>query len=525
MSGERLLDLSERWFRLLERLYPPDFSDNMGTAVVETYRDRARDALRRGGVLRLAALWVRALVDSVRNGAGERARPAVRWRRSGNWGRDAELATRRLLRAPALVLAVVGTLGVGLGLFAVVYTVVHKVLIEPLPYKEPGNLYFVWRDYRAFFDLGRGWLAGTDVAELQKAGGVIEDAAGLLRQLTTFAAREGADATEISVIVTSPNLFDLLGVQPVLGRGFAKEEGGPKRPPVIVLTNELWQRIGADRAILGTTVRLNGEPYTVIGVLPPKFGFVRNASLGPPQRADAYTTLNINLAQTNPSAGSYAGLVRARRGTSPQAVAAAVDAVGRVVDARDFKSKGLKLYPAGVAQDLVAGVRPALVVLGFAGILLVLVLMVNLASVLMARAAQREHEFAVSRALGANGSAVVRATLFEGGLLGLAGGAAAALAAVWGTRALVALAPLDLPRREAVVVDWPIAAIVIGLGTSVPWFVRSIRVSRSRMFAPWTKWSTTRFAASGSARSCCRASPSARCSWRRWVCSASCLVR
>ena len=464
MSRERLIDLSERWFRLLQRLYPPDFSDDMGTAVVETYRDRARDALKRGGIVRLAALWVRALVDSVRNGAGERARPAVLWRRGGHWGRDAELATRRLLRAPALVLAVVGTLGIGLGLFAVVYTVVQKVLIEPLPYKDPDDLYFVWRDYRAYFDLSRGWLGGTDVAELQKAGGVIEGASGLLRQLTTFSAREGADATEIAVMIASPNLFDLLGVQPVLGRGFARDETGPKRPPVIVLTHELWNRVGADRAILGTTVRLNGEPYTVIGVLPPKFGFVRNASLGPPQRADAYTTFNINLAETNPGQGSYAGLIRARRGTSPQAVASSVDAVGRLVDARDFKNKGLKLYPVGLKPDLVASIRPALVVLGFAGVLLVLVLMVNLASVLIARAAQREHEFAVSRALGANGAAVVRATLFEGGLLGLAGGVVATLAAVWGTRTLIALAPLDLPRREAVAVDWRIGATVIGLG-------------------------------------------------------------
>ena len=110
MSRERLLDLSEHWFRLLERLYPPDFSDNMGTAVVETYRDRAREALNRGGVLRLAALWVRALVDSVRNGAGERARPAVRWRRSGNWGRDAELATTAPppYELPALAPSVLG---------------------------------------------------------------------------------------------------------------------------------------------------------------------------------------------------------------------------------------------------------------------------------------------------------------------------------------------------------------------------------------------------------------------------------
>ena len=129
------------------------------------------------------------------------------------------------------MLAVVGTLGVGLGMFAVVYTVVHKVLIEPMPYQDPDNLYFVWRDYRAFFDLERGWLGGTDVAELQKTGGVIEEAAGLLRQLThVLLLAKGRTPTEISVIVTSPNLFDLLGVQPALGRGFAKEEGGPEAP-------------------------------------------------------------------------------------------------------------------------------------------------------------------------------------------------------------------------------------------------------------------------------------------------------
>jgi len=461
MTQPRMLHISERWFRLLQRLYPPDFRDEMGNAVVEAYMDRAHHSLQNGGNIHLVALWFRALVDSVRNGAGERVRPAVSWRRSGNWGRDAGLATRRLLRAPALVLAVVGTLGVGLGLFGVVYAVVHKVLVERLPYKDPGDLYFVWRDYR---DLRRGWLAGTDVAELQKAGGAIEDATGLQRQLRTFATRDGDDATEISVMVTSPNLFQLLGIQPALGRGFAKDEVGPKRPAVIVLTHELWNRIGGDPAILGRPVRLNGEPYTVIGIQPPKFGFVLNAGIGPPQRADAYITFGINLAETNPDRASFAGLIRARRGTSPQVVAAAVDAVGRLVDARDWQNKGLKLYPVGLKPDLVAAVRPALVVLGFAGVLLVLVLMVNLASVLVARASQREHEFAVSRALGANGGAVVRATLFEGGLLGLGGGAVAALAAFWGTRTLVALAPLDLPRREAIAVDWQIAAGVIGLG-------------------------------------------------------------
>src|SRR5262245_47425898 len=339
----------------------------------------------------------------------------------------------------------------GLGMFAVVYTVVQKILIDPMPYKHPDDLYFVWRDYGPIFDLNRGWLAGTDVAELQKAGGVIQDAVGLGRQLGTFSVLEGTDPTEIAVMVTSPNLFELLGVRPVLGRGFAPGEVGPGRPPLIVLTHALWNRLGADAAIVGTDVRLNGQPYTVIGVTPSSFAFVRNASLGPPQSVDAYTTFDLNLAETNPTGGSYAGLIRARRGTSPQVVTAAVDAVGRAIDARDFKSRGLKLYPVGLKPDLVSRIRPALLVLAFAGVFLVLVLMVNLASVLLARSAQREHEFAVSRALGANGIAVVRATLFEGGLLGLLGGVAGALAAIWGTRMLVTLAPLDLPRREGVI--------------------------------------------------------------------------
>jgi len=464
MKTDRLIEVSERWFRLLLRLYPADFRDEMGDAVVETYRDRARDAVNRGGVIRLAGVWVRAGADALRNGPGERARPAASWRRGGNWGRDVELATRRLMRSPGMVASMVATLTVGLGTFAVVFTVVLRILIDPMPYKDPDDLYFVWRDYGPILDMKRGWLSGTNVAELQKAGGVIDDAAALQRQLTTFSIREGAEPTEISVMATSPNLFDLLGVPPVLGRGFARNEGGPAGPPVIVLTYELWNRVGSDPGILGTVVRLNGQPYTVIGVMPRDFTFMRNASLGPPQRADAYTTLNVNLAQTNPRGGSFGGLVRARRGTSPQAVASAVDAIGRGIDVRDFQGRGLRLYPVGLKPDLVSRVRPALLVLGFAGAFMVLMLMVNLGSVLLARAAQREHEFAVSRALGAKSVAIMRATLFEGAVLGLLGGAIGSIAAAWGTGALVALAPLDLPRRSAVAVDWRIAAIVIGVG-------------------------------------------------------------
>jgi hypothetical protein len=283
MRRERLIDLSAGWFRLLLWLYPADFRDEMGDALAEAYRDRAREALGRTGIVGLVRVWFAAFADSLHSGPGERARPAVSWRRGGNWGRDVELATRRLMRAPALVLAVAGTLTVGLGMFAVVYTVVHKVLIEPMPYRDPDDLYFVWRDYGPMFDLKRGWLAGTDIATLQNADDVIEGTVGLSLQLPTFSLSEAGEPSEIAVMVTSPNLFDVLGVSAFLGRGFASSEAGPKRQPVIVLTHALWNRLGADRGIVGTQILLNRQPYTVIGVMPPNFSFVRNASLGPPQ--------------------------------------------------------------------------------------------------------------------------------------------------------------------------------------------------------------------------------------------------
>jgi putative ABC transport system permease protein len=473
MTRNRMLNLSERWFRLLRRLYPPDFRDEMGAAMVEAYMDRACDALTTGGRIRLIQLWGRAFVDSLRNGAAERARPAALWRRAGAWGRDVELVRRRLVRSPIFAATTIGTLTIGLGMFAVVYTAVQKILIDPMPYKDPGDLYYVWRDYGPINDVKRGSLAGTDIVELQKTNGIIEAAAGLQPFLGgVFSLREGAEPMEIAVMWTSPNLFDLLGVPPALGRNFAPDEIAPRFVPgeigpapgqVIILTHQLWKRLGADPGIVGADVRLQGRPFTVIGVAPPDFTFVRNDASAPPQRVDAYIPIG-DLARTDPRDGGYAGLIRARHGASPAAVAAAVNAVGRAIDARDFNSRGLKLYPVGLKADVISRIRPALVVLGAAGIVLVFMLMVNLASVLIARVAQREHEVAVSRALGANTIDIIRSILLEGGLLGLAGGALSALGAIWGTRALVALAPLDLPRREAIAIDWRIAAAVIAVG-------------------------------------------------------------
>jgi hypothetical protein len=128
--------------------------------------------------------------------------------------RDARLATRRLFRTPVFVAATVLTLTVGLGLFGVVYTVVEKILLEPMPYRSPGDLYYVWRDYGEESSRRRAALPGSDVLELQRAGGVIENAVALQAFLGgVFAWNAEEDPIEISTIVTAPGLFEMLGVQ------------------------------------------------------------------------------------------------------------------------------------------------------------------------------------------------------------------------------------------------------------------------------------------------------------------------
>src|SRR5262249_43753276 len=142
----------------------------------------------------------------------------------------------------------------------------------------------------------------------------------------------------------------------------------------------------------------------------------------------------------------------------------AVQGIGQLNGADTHQGIARGLYPVGLQADGVEEVRPALLALSFAVAFLLLLLTVNLASLLLARAAEREREFAVSRALGASRPAVVRVTLIEGAVLGLAGGITAVLAGIWGTRLLLALGPDNLPRRDAIAVDGGVVAVIITVG-------------------------------------------------------------
>ncbi len=457
MDDASWLRRSERWFALLLHCYPRDFREHMGAAIVDAYVAQARDAGRDHVPLGIVWVWMRAAGDSLVNGIAEHVRPATQHRRRGDWGRDLALARRRLRRSPVFVAAALATLTIGLAAFAVVYTAVDKVLLQPLPYRDSGDLYVVWRDRSATAGLAREWLAGPDIAALQSAHGVIEAAAGTQLATPTLSLRRDGEPLPELMMLMSPNLFDLLGVKPMLGRSFSPNEVGPARPSVVILSHAMWTRLGASPALVGSQVWLSGVAYTVIGVMPADFRFVRHATLGPPQEPDVFMPFRFHVADQDANAASFGTVIRARHGTPPDQVATAVAAVARGISNRAAARGPVSLYPVRMQDDLVAPVRPILITLGLTALVLMLVLTVNLSSLLLARAAEREREFAVSRALGADGAAIVR----------LGGGIGGALAGSWGARTLVALAPLDLPRRADIVLDWGVALVVIATGLAV----------------------------------------------------------
>ena len=165
-------------------------------------------------------------------------------------------------------------------------------------------------------------LVEEDLLRMNAADGVIQEAVAIRRGAMTLATGASAEPVEVKVMLSSAGLFRVLGVAPAIGRDFFPGEEGPGRELLVVLGHDIWQgQFGGDSSVIGTEVRLNGNPFTVIGVMGEDFRFVRSGSMGQLQDADVYITLAEDLATTSPGSGRYAGLVRARAGTPPERVA------------------------------------------------------------------------------------------------------------------------------------------------------------------------------------------------------------
>jgi putative ABC transport system permease protein len=351
-------------------------------------------------------------------------------------GQNSRFAIRTLLKNPAFALIAVFALALGIGANTAIFTVVDRVLLRPLPYRQADRLVNIERRFKTGTSSS---MSIPKYASIRQAG--LLDALALYDFMGPGMNLSGTGQPEqVRGVHVSEAYFRMLGVTPIMGRTFSPEEDRPGGPRLAVLTHGLWKRrFGSDPAMVGRAIRINSEPFTVIGIMGPDFA-------GEPE-TDLFLTEQADLNSTNQ--GHFL-LLGAR--LKPGVTIAQANAELRAITDR-FR----KLYPgvmspdeSFVAQPLGSAFdgdlrTPLFILLGAVGFVL-LIACANVANLLLARAAGRTKEIALRMALGASRGVILRQLLTESLLLAVAGGVAGVFLGAIGLKGLLAVAPAELPR-------------------------------------------------------------------------------
>ena len=373
--------------------------------------------------------------------------------------KDLKFALRGLLKHPAFTAIAVVTLALGIGGSTSIFTVVNAALLRGLPYKSPDRLYHIW-EQTPKQEFPKREFSYPDYQDYQQ-NNVFE---GLAAYSGGGAILSGqGDPESLNATRVNAAFFSVLGVDPLLGRTFQNGEDNQGGPKVTVLTYALWQRrFGADPNIVGRALTLNGESYTVIGVLPASFQFaLRPADLFLP-----YQPTQNQLTRRFMHGTNLIGRLKAGK-TADEAQAELNLIAGRIEQQFNDSHAGVKARVVPLQEEIIGNVRPILLVLlGAVGFVL-LIACANVASLLLTRSLARQKEVAIRSALGASRWRVIRQLLTESILLSLAGGIAGLLIAFWGVPALVAVLPQSqlnaMPFLKSLNIDASILAFSFGL--------------------------------------------------------------
>ena len=366
---------------------------------------------------------------------------------------DLRFGARMLLKQPGFTLVAVLTLALGIGANTAIFSVVHAVLLEALPYHDADRLVMVWersqRGVQNVINLGNFFDWKTQSTSFA-------DMAAFADYRTNLTG--DGEPVEVPAQICTDNLFNVLGVQPVLGRTFTPDDGKQGAPNVVVLSYGLWQRrFGGDAAVIGRKIILNNSENTVIGVLPVDFKWhiTGNSLTNQPAELWAPWTITEQMKQRR---GRFASAVaRLKPGVSLTQARADLDTLqARLIEQYKEFNTGWGLTVTPLREQFAGELRPALrVLLGAVGFVL-LIACANVANLLLARAAARRKEIAVRAALGASRFSIVRQLLIESLLLALLSGAAGLLLAWWGVEMLVRFSPPELGALQSTGLNAPV---------------------------------------------------------------------
>lgn len=369
---------------------------------------------------------------------------------------DIRFGLRGLLKRPGATAIALVTLALGIGVNTAIFSAVDSILLRPLPLKDPERLVSVWEQTPAL-GIQQNQAAPANFFDLRNQNQSFE-ALGAYGPLDINLTGAG-DPERLDGQLVTANVFSILGVAPALGRTFLANEDQPGQEHVVVLSDALWQRrFNRDPSIINRNITLNGESFTVVGVMPRSFFF-------PLRETELWVPWAMEPEQASGRGDHYLALVaRLKPGVSIDSANADLAAIGQRLSVEYPRTnEGLGFIARSLHKDYVGDLRlPMLILFGAVGLVL-LIACANVANLLLAQATTRRKEIAIRIALGARRWTIVRQMLVESLLLASGGGVLGVLGALWGVQALTTFLPESLSKLQGVNIDARVLLFTIGV--------------------------------------------------------------